>query len=129
MHVTSFQTRLTNRMVAQDINFSVLDQRILRVIVLLPIIGKLVVCDLIQGVAEGILKMRESPRFVDIGRSTFCTDDLNEMVGKRQRDGFGIINDMIDRVWLAPELAGIVLGTGPRGGCITGIHWNAKLGC
>ena len=126
MHVSSVQTSLTTRKVAQDIGFSVLDEGVFRVIVLLPMIGKMVVSDLIQGVAEGILGMRESPRSVDIGRSTFCSDNLNETVGKRQRDGFGIVNDMIDRVWLVPKLAGVV-GTGPRVGFIASVHWDAGL--
>lgn len=126
MCVSSVQTRLITSKVAQDNSFSVLDEGVFRVVVMLPMIGKMVVLDLIQGVTEGILRMRESPRFVDIGRSTFCSDNLNEAVGKGQRDAFGIINDVIDRVWLAPKLAGIV-GTKPRVSFIASVHWDAGL--
>lgn len=82
--------------------------------------------DLRQWVAEGILKMWESPGSIDIGGSTFCSDHLDEASCKRQGNGFGIINNMINRVWLAPKLARIV-GTSPGIGSITGVHWNAGL--
>jgi len=84
------------------------------------------VSDLRQWVAEGILKVWESPGSINIGGSTFCSNHLDEASCKRQGNGFGIINNMINRVWLAPKLARIV-GASPGIGSITGVHWNASL--
>ena len=70
--------------------------------------------------------MWESPGSIDIGGSTFCSNHLDEASCKRQGNGFGIINDMINKVWLAPEFTRSV-GTSPWTGCKTGVHWNAGL--
>ena len=70
--------------------------------------------------------MWESQGSIDIGGSTFCSNHLDEASCKRQWNGFGIINDMINRVWLAPKLARIIR-TSPGIGSITGVHWNAGL--
>ncbi len=93
---------------------------------LLPIIGKRIVCDLKRRVAEGILQMWESPGLVNFGRSTSCCDDLNKAGCKRQGNSPWIIGDVINRVGLAPELAWIVWA-GPRVGSITGVHWDTGL--
>ena len=95
-------------------------------IVLLPMVGKRIVCDLKGRIAKGILQMWEGPGSVNFGRSTSCCDDLNKAGCKRQWNSLWIISDVIDRVGLAPELTRIVWAS-PRVGCIASVHWDTGL--
>jgi hypothetical protein len=48
------------------------------------------------------------PRTVNTVRSTFGSDNLDKSGGKIKGNSVRVVNNVVDRVRLAPELAGIV---------------------
>jgi len=63
---------------------------------------------LIHWLLKGIFKMWEGPSAVNTARSAFSSNNLEKSGSKIKGDSVGIINSMVVRDGLEPELAGIV---------------------
>ncbi len=64
---------------------------------------------MVGSVVKGIFKMWQGTSTVNTVRSTFGSDNLDKSDSKiNKRNCVRVINNVVDRVRLAPELAGVV---------------------